>query len=69
VRYKVVGLNGNPCLRCGKPTQIREHTEITAKHLSQRLAEAASIPIDLARVHVRAVAIKPLPPRRPSQEY
>lgn len=34
-RYKVVGTAGEPCSRCGEPTQVREHTEITEKHLAQ----------------------------------
>jgi hypothetical protein len=34
-KHKVVGMNGDPCPRCRKPTEIREHTEITAKHLAQ----------------------------------
>ena len=29
----VVGENGDPCPRCGKPTEIREHRAITEKEL------------------------------------
>jgi hypothetical protein len=32
-RHKVVGHNGDPCPRCGKPTEIREHTEIGEREL------------------------------------
>jgi hypothetical protein len=31
--YVIVGSSGNPCPRCGCPTQIREHRYITAKEL------------------------------------
>lgn len=34
-RHVVVGENGDPCPRCGKPTEIRTHPEITEKHLRQ----------------------------------
>jgi len=34
-KYRVVGLNGIGCIRCGRPTEIREHTHITDKHLRQ----------------------------------
>ena len=33
--YKVVEGEGKRCPRCGKAAQIREHKEITDKHLSQ----------------------------------
>jgi hypothetical protein len=33
--FIVVGQNGIPCPRCGAPTEIREHSSITPKHLSQ----------------------------------
>jgi len=32
---KIVGENGDPCPRCGKPTEIREHREVTEKQLQQ----------------------------------
>jgi hypothetical protein len=31
----VVSLDGDPCPRCGQSTEIREHGEITSKHLRQ----------------------------------
>jgi hypothetical protein len=31
----VIGNDGDRCPRCGMPTEIREHTAITAKHLAQ----------------------------------
>jgi hypothetical protein len=31
--YVIVGSSGEPCPRCGCPTQIREHRYITAKEL------------------------------------
>lgn len=34
-RYRVVPGDGYPCPRCGKPTEIREHTEVTEKHFAQ----------------------------------
>ena len=34
-KYKVIPGNGDPCPRCCQPTQIREHDEITEKHLRQ----------------------------------
>jgi hypothetical protein len=34
-KHKVVGQNGIPCPRCGCLTEIREHTEITAKQLAK----------------------------------
>lgn len=34
-KYKVVPGLGNPCPRCHRYTEIREHTEITEKHLTQ----------------------------------
>jgi hypothetical protein len=34
-QYIVTGTDGIPCTRCNLPTEIREHTEITAKHLRQ----------------------------------
>lgn len=33
--HVVVGTSGPPCSRCGEPTEVREHSIITAKHLSQ----------------------------------
>jgi hypothetical protein len=33
--YVIVEGDGDPCPRCGRFTQIREHDEITAKHLRQ----------------------------------
>lgn len=35
MKHCVVGNNGIPCPRCGRPTEIREHTEVTARHLAQ----------------------------------
>ena len=35
IRHVVVGENGDPCPRCGKPTEIRTHPAITGKHLAQ----------------------------------
>lgn len=34
-RYNVINTLGEPCPRCGGPTEVREHTEITEKHLAQ----------------------------------
>jgi len=34
-RYMVMGADGVPCPRCALPTEIRQHAEITAKHLRQ----------------------------------
>lgn len=34
-RHKIVGNDGDPCPRCGRPTQIREHIEIRPKQLAQ----------------------------------
>ena len=34
-RYVVVPGMGDPCPRCCRPTQIREHAAITEKHLRQ----------------------------------
>lgn len=34
-RYAVIGDDGDPCPRCEMPTQIRQHIEITEKHLNQ----------------------------------
>jgi hypothetical protein len=62
--HKVVGMNGDPCPRCGEPTQIREHTEITAKDLAQQLAAVALLDLETARRHVAAVGIDPVE-RRP----
>jgi transposase len=43
-RYLIVAGDGDPCPRCGKPTQIREHDAITAKHLALfRAGSTASI--------------------------
>jgi hypothetical protein len=61
--HKVVGMNGDPCPRCGEPTQIREHTEITAKHLATRLAGVALLDLETARRHVQQVGIAPLSAR------
>src|ERR1019366_7610782 len=33
--YVVPGMNGDECPRCGRPTEIREHAEITKRHLEQ----------------------------------
>ena len=33
--YRVVGYDGVPCPRCGRPTQIREHPHIGEKQLRQ----------------------------------
>lgn len=33
--YAVVGQNGIACPCCGLPTEIREHRQITEKHLNQ----------------------------------
>jgi hypothetical protein len=32
---RVVGLDGPPCRRCGCPTEVREHKEVTAKELAR----------------------------------
>jgi hypothetical protein len=50
-----------PAVRPPMPAAYQEH-------LAQRLAAAALIDLDLARRHVQAVGIKPLPPRRPQHE-
>ena len=34
-KYVVVGHNGKACHRCGRSTEIREHPEVTEKHLAQ----------------------------------
>lgn len=34
-KCKIVPGEGDMCHRCGQPTQIREHKEITAKQLNQ----------------------------------
>ena len=34
-KYRVIGHDGVPCPRCRRPTEIREHTLITQKHLNQ----------------------------------
>ena len=34
-KYKVIPGDGDLCPRCGQPTEIREHTEVTAKHFNQ----------------------------------
>jgi hypothetical protein len=34
-KYVVVGHDGDPCPRCGRPTQIREHKSIEPRHLQQ----------------------------------
>jgi DNA invertase Pin-like site-specific DNA recombinase len=47
-----------------KPTQIREHTETTAKHLARQLAEAALLDLDTARRRVVQHGIDPLVERR-----
>jgi hypothetical protein len=33
--YVVIDGNGEPCPRCGGPTQIREHEQVTARQLRQ----------------------------------
>jgi hypothetical protein len=33
-KYKVVGLDGDPCPRCGQATEIREHTALSDRHLN-----------------------------------
>lgn len=33
--YKIVGSDGDPCPRCGQPTQIREHKTIRPRELRQ----------------------------------
>jgi hypothetical protein len=33
--FNVLGYDGDPCHRCGKLTQIREHIEIKQRHLKQ----------------------------------
>lgn len=30
-RYRVIGREGTPCPRCGQPTEVRVHTEITER--------------------------------------
>jgi hypothetical protein len=32
---KIVSLDGLPCPRCGRPTEIREHERVTEKELAQ----------------------------------
>jgi hypothetical protein len=32
---KIVGLDGPPCPRCGRPTEIREHERITEQELAR----------------------------------
>jgi hypothetical protein len=39
-----------------------------ARDLARRLSESALVPPELALQHVLAVAIRPLPPRRPPRE-
>ena len=35
-KFRVLeGERGDPCPRCGRDTEVREHTEITDKHLRQ----------------------------------
>lgn len=34
-KCKIVPGDGDPCPRCGKPTQIREHHAVTPKQLEQ----------------------------------
>jgi rRNA maturation protein Nop10 len=34
-KYIVIPGKGDPCPRCGRPTQIREHAAITDKYLAQ----------------------------------
>jgi hypothetical protein len=31
----IIGQDGDPCPRCGQPTEIRSHASLTAKHLAQ----------------------------------
>jgi hypothetical protein len=33
--YKVISLDGDPCPRCKQGTEVREHVELTDKHLRQ----------------------------------
>lgn len=33
--YKIIPGEGDPCPRCKRPAQIREHLQIKPKHLSQ----------------------------------
>lgn len=34
-RHNVISGHGDPCPRCGQPTEIREHITINEKHLNQ----------------------------------
>ena len=34
-RFSVIGNDGDPCPRCGEPTQIREHGELRERHRRQ----------------------------------
>ncbi len=34
-RYVVVDVAGIACPRCGRPTQVREHSEVTSRHKNQ----------------------------------
>jgi hypothetical protein len=36
--------------------------------LAQRLSETALLDLELARQHVQALAVRPLPPQRPHRE-
>jgi hypothetical protein len=48
------------------PGAVQERAPLTPayiEHLASRLAEAACLDLNLARKHVQAVAIRPLPPR------
>jgi len=36
MRFKICGDDGDPCPRCGQPTQIREHVEIGPRQLRQQ---------------------------------
>lgn len=34
-KYRVTGEVGKNCIKCGKPTEVREHTHISEKQLRQ----------------------------------
>lgn len=34
-KYRVVSTSGEPCINCGKPTEVREHDVIRDKQLKQ----------------------------------
>jgi hypothetical protein len=60
-RQRIPWVPGAAPERPPMPLEYREH-------LAQRLAETAMLDIDLARQHVLAVAIKPLPESRPHRK-